>query len=278
MNYYRILGVDESADAKTIAVAYDKLCGLFSPTIRPGDAMAAEILNKVKEAWGVLCDPDKKKTYDASLNIAREKEFPIMSKVEVVPPPSIEEDQEAQIVPSRPPRKDPGNFAEYYDLLFGRGGILKDYLKDDVKQKKQIPDITLTLEDILQPNVMRYTLGSRVLRVEVPAGVESGTLLKAQEAVLTTLPPVQVRVGVTPHSDFQREGANLITRVKVPLSTFQNGGSITCNSLDGPVTVTIPPRSQNEVRIEVPSRGLPDPARNGKRGILFVECVVVIEY
>src|SRR2546429_6872005 len=60
-DYYRILGVDRSADEKTIKSAYRKLARKYHPDVNKGqDARFKEIA----EAYEVLSDPEKRRRYD----------------------------------------------------------------------------------------------------------------------------------------------------------------------------------------------------------------------
>src|SRR2546421_237352 len=60
-DYYRILGVDRSADEKTIKSAYRKLARKYHPDVNKGqDARFKEI----NEAYEVLSDPEKRRRYD----------------------------------------------------------------------------------------------------------------------------------------------------------------------------------------------------------------------
>src|SRR5690242_11645828 len=60
-DYYRILGVDRSADDKTIKSAYRKLARKYHPDVNKGqDARFKEI----NEAYEVLSDPEKRRRYD----------------------------------------------------------------------------------------------------------------------------------------------------------------------------------------------------------------------
>ena len=63
-DYYKILGVDRSADAKEIKKAYRKLARQYHPDVNPGDAGAEERFKEINEAHEVLGDPDKRKKYD----------------------------------------------------------------------------------------------------------------------------------------------------------------------------------------------------------------------
>ncbi len=63
-DYYEILGVNKSADSKTIKKAYRKLAVKYHPDKNPGDNAAEEKFKSAAEAYDVLSNPEKKQRYD----------------------------------------------------------------------------------------------------------------------------------------------------------------------------------------------------------------------
>jgi len=63
-DYYAILGVSDSADAKEITKAYRKLARENHPDAKPDDAAAEERFKEISAAYDVVGDPDKRKEYD----------------------------------------------------------------------------------------------------------------------------------------------------------------------------------------------------------------------
>ncbi|KAK1750694.1 hypothetical protein QBC47DRAFT_309134 [Echria macrotheca] len=63
-DYYKILGVDKSADENQIKKAYRKLAIVHHPDKNPGDEQAEARFKDISEAYETLSDPQKRARYD----------------------------------------------------------------------------------------------------------------------------------------------------------------------------------------------------------------------
>src|SRR5579859_1788707 len=63
-DYYKILGVERSADEKAIRKAYRDLARKYHPDMNPGDKNAESKFKEINEAYEVLSDSDKRAKYD----------------------------------------------------------------------------------------------------------------------------------------------------------------------------------------------------------------------
>lgn len=63
-DYYETLGVAKSAEAEEVRKAYRKLARKYHPDLNPGDKAAEERFKNIQEAYDILSDDEKRKTYD----------------------------------------------------------------------------------------------------------------------------------------------------------------------------------------------------------------------
>lgn len=63
-DYYETLGLKRDATVEDIKKAFRKMARKYHPDVNPGDAEAEAKFKEINEAYGVLSDPEKRKTYD----------------------------------------------------------------------------------------------------------------------------------------------------------------------------------------------------------------------
>lgn len=120
----------------------------------------------------------------------------------------------------------------------------------------------------------------RKLKVKVPAGVDNGTRLRVSgegEGGYGSGPQgdLYVEIRVANHANFEREGQNLYSEVKISYSQAILGTEVDVKTLDGKETLKIPPGTQSSNQIELSKKGLPS-LRSQARGHIFYEVKVEI--
>ncbi|MGH8261542.1 MAG: molecular chaperone DnaJ [Steroidobacteraceae bacterium] len=120
---------------------------------------------------------------------------------------------------------------------------------------------------------------AKKLSVKVPAGVDTGDRIRLAgegEAGRNGGPPgdLYVEVHVRDHQIFERDGEHLSCEVPISFATAALGGTLEVPTLDGDVTIRIPPETQSGRVFRLRDKGV-KPVRGGARGDLF--CRVVIE-
>ena len=275
-DYYEVLGVPRTASADDIKRAYRQLARKHHPDLQPASerASAAERFKEINEANEVLSDADKRAKYDAlGQNYKGGMDF--------TPPPGA----------GRGPTVttgewndvgDVGDFSDFFASLFGRpgagtrrGGARITIPGDDVEA-----ELRLTLDDVVHGGQRRITLDGKSLDVTIPRGIRDGATLRLAGQGgpgVNGGPPgdVYLRVRLAPHPRYRIVGDDLET--DLPLWPWQAvlGAEVRVDTPDGPVTLTVPPGTQNGVRLRLRSRGLP--RTDGRdRGDLYVVARLVI--
>ncbi len=68
-DYYKVLGVERSADQKAISQAFRKLARQHHPDVNRGKPQAEERFKEINEAYQVLNDPERRAKYNQVLDL-----------------------------------------------------------------------------------------------------------------------------------------------------------------------------------------------------------------
>jgi curved DNA-binding protein len=293
---YQSLGVERSASQDEIKKAYRALTRQFHPDKNPGDKSAEERFKEVSQAYEVLGDEQKRGLYD---------EFGEMSLTQGFDPERARAYQRARSqgyggFPGGGGGFPGGGYQSYHfsdlgdaretsfdDLLsrlfgggridggdiFGRGGFSSG------PQSRRGQDIHGAIQVTLMDSLLGVTVplrvedrsgGARTLDVRVPEGITDGGKLRLREQGGPGSPPgdIILTVEVLPGKNLERDGTNL--RMKLPVTALEayRGGPIDVPTPWGPVTMKLPPGTQNGQTLRVRDKGVR--IRGEARGHLLV--------
>ncbi|CAF0700802.1 molecular chaperone DnaJ [Candidatus Methylacidithermus pantelleriae] len=118
------------------------------------------------------------------------------------------------------------------------------------------------------------------VRVKVPAGVEDGTRLRLSgygEAGIHGGPPgdLLVEIKVRHHDLFTRQGKDLVCEVPISFVQAALGGEVRVPTLDGEVTLRIPPGTQSGRVFRIKHKGVAD-LHGGGPGDLLVKVYIEV--
>jgi curved DNA-binding protein len=271
-DYYEVLGVPRTASADEIKKAYRKLARTHHPDLQPSAerGRAAERFKEINEAYEVLSDPDKRARYDAVGTGYK-------SGTDFTPPPG----GEWRTTTTGPGDwEDVADFSDFFTSLFGRshgrggrdgrrgrGGGRGPFPGSDIEA-----ELPVTLSDVLRGGRRRITLdGGRSIDVEIPRGVRDRTVLRlaGQGEPGTGGGPsgdLYLRTRLLPDPRYRIVGDDL--EMDLPLWPWQAvlGSEVKVDTLDGRVTLRVPPGTQSGRRLRLRGRGLP--RLDGSRGDL----------
>jgi DnaJ-class molecular chaperone len=131
--------------------------------------------------------------------------------------------------------------------------------------------IDLKLEEVANGTTRRLRLDAgdgtapREIEVKIPAGVREGAKIRVAGAAGQQ--DLYLLVHIVPHARFERVDDDLRATVAVPLTTAVLGGEVEVPTLDGRVSIKVPPATPAGRTFRVRGQGLP--TRDGKRGDLL---------
>ena len=119
---------------------------------------------------------------------------------------------------------------------------------------------------------------TRTLSVKVPAGVDDGDRIRLSgegEAGRNGGPPgdLYVEIRVNAHKLFERDGANLACEVPLSFATATLGGEVELPTLDGHVSLKVPPGTQSGKVFRLRGKGV-STVRDPRKGDLFARVAV----
>jgi molecular chaperone DnaJ len=260
-DFYRVLGVGESASDKEITRAYRRLARDLHPDTNP-DAGDGQRFREVTSAYEVLHDPARRREYDEVRRLARTgrpaggRGWPHGQSVRVN---------------RRGPRAE-GDWITVEDLFGHVTGEDGGWSAARPRRGADLETaVDLPFEEAVRGATRRLRLGARTVTARIPPGVADGQTVRLPgrgQPGENGGPPgdLVVRVRVTPHRYFGREGRDLTVTVPVTFAEAALGADVRVPTLDRPVTVRIPPGTRSGTTFRVSGRGVP--ARDGAGDLL----------
>ena len=266
-DYYEILGVNRDATSEEIKKAYHKLAVKYHPDKNPGDKAAEERFKEASNAYSVLSDPEKRRTYDtrghAGVHGMGFEGFTnvndIFSHIDL-----------NDILG----RAGYGGFGDAYGDVFGpQRRTTRTYRGRDHRI-----NLTIPFEDSVLGTKKEVTIQGRNITIKIPHGIKDGQTLRVRgqgESIgAGTSGDLMVKISVQPHPTISRDGLDLVTEVKVPMTTAALGGTVRVQTLSGNVDLKIPSGAQPGQQLRIRGQGIIDPT--GRNGDLRVRLVVEV--
>jgi DnaJ-class molecular chaperone len=279
---YAMLGVARDASADDIRKAYRGLAKQHHPDLNPGNKTAEERFKAVAAAYDILGDPDKRGRYDrgeidATGAEARPENPSYRGYAEGAPGARYR--QSGGPRPGQSPGMSEDDLGDLFEDLFA--GVREP--RGDAPRRGQDRAYTLTIEflDSVTGATKRLALPEgRGLDVRIPPGIEDGQTmrLRGQGAPGRNGGPAGdalIEIRINPHRYFRREGRDVHVELPVTLGEAVLGGKIAVPTPTGPVTMTVPKRSDAGTVLRLRGRGVAAHG-NAPAGDAFVTLKVVL--
>ncbi len=308
-DYYETLGVKREASEEEIRKAYRKLARQYHPDVNKTDKDAEERFKEINEAYEVLGDREKRKRYDAlGENWKPGMDFtppPGWENVqfEFGPGGGFEFREFGE-----------GGFSDFFNMLFGgtrsgghgfgaetggfedlfgapRGGRARSSMRGGFGRQAAAQkggdaeaEIELTLEDAHRGGKKTLQLRqddgrTRKIEVTIPPGVTDGSRIRLAGQGGGgfgggAAGDLFLRVRLLPHPRFRVEEHDILVDLPVTPWDAALGTKAVVPTLDGEVTVTIPPGTSSGQKLRLREKGLR--TRTGGRGDQYVVVKIVV--
>ena len=274
-DYYKILGVSRDAKPDEIRKAYRKLAKQYHPDVNKA-ADAEEKYKEINEAYEVLKDPEKRQKYDTlGMNWQSGQDF--------TPPPGWQHVEFGGNMGDFG-----GGFSDFFQTLFGNTGGQFDRFGDifsgartsrgkrPMKRDTEV-DLTLSLEDAVKGGVHNLVLndstGKRTISTRLPKGITEGSQIKLS-GKSEGGGDILINIHIAPHKIFEVNQYDLTRDFTVPVWQAVLGQDINVETLEGQVTIKMPPGIQDGQKLRLRGKGMPK--RDGTNGDLYVRVRVEI--
>ena len=240
-DYYKILGLEKTADTDNIRKSYRKLAKKYHPDVSK-EANAEERFKEVKEAYEVLSDPAKRSEYDAMGSGGFRGGDPFRQ-------------YQGQGRPAGGGYDNSSGFSDFFDTFFGRDSFNGGHRRQ--KPEPQTATISLDLEDIFEGASKRIRIqGGDSVQVKIPKGIEEGKKIRLTGKA-SNGGDLLLQVHINKHPKFRVEGKDVY--IDLPIAPWESalGGGVTVPTLGGSIKLTIPAGTKSGSKMRLKAKGMP---------------------
>lgn len=271
---YQTLGVGRDASADEIKKAYRKLAKKLHPDLNPGNKKVEQQFKEVSAAYDLLSDTEKRARFDRGEIDASGAERPGRGFYRSY----AESGQGAKY------RGGGDSFftEDIFSDLFGGGFGERAKGRSSSRMNIRGADVSYAItadfvEAALGAKKRVMLTDGKTLDVTIPPGTEDGQTLRLKGQGLPGMGgpagDAFIEVKVEPHAFFRREGNDVHLELPVSLPEAVLGASVTVPTIDGKVSLKIPPGSNSGSMLRLRGKGIP---KGGARGDQYVKLKVVL--
>lgn len=278
---YKILGVSKSASAADIKKAYRKLAKELHPDMHPGDEKISERFKEASAAYAILGDEKKRQRFDRGEIDASGAEQGFGRGFGGFNRQRRAYEQAGAAQGGR-------GFGGFNFDNINAEDIFADVFRGNRKRgpaprrgNDRIYQVSIDFLDAVRGLKKNITLeNGKTLAVTIPSDVKDGQQirLKGQGGAGQHgggPGDALVEVMIRPHPYFRREGSDIHLDLPITLAEAISGAKIRVPTIDGTVSLSIPPGSNTDKVLRLKGKGSAA-AKNAERGDQYVRLKVVL--
>ena len=253
-DYFKILGISRNATAKEIKSAFRKLARKLHPDLHPGDIKAESEFKEISEAYEILSDQEKKKTYEEYLSSWFNNR-----------------DRNPRDVDRKNYVRDfdeYSNFDNFFSDLIGRFSEVGKEIYSNISSEKKEQLLSLDAEFNLEITFLEAFNGTKKsllvhnerIEVEIPKGIQTGSKIRINNKGNIQIGKgnrgdLLIEVIVKTHPIWKVKGLDIYADLPISLDELALGSNITVASPQGDKNLLIPSGSLPEQKLKLEGQG-----------------------
>lgn len=281
-DYYKILGVERTADSQEIKRAYRKLAKEYHPDRNPGNTKAEDRFKEINEAYEVLSDPAKRQRFDQL------GESYTQWQQRGAPGGGFRWDDWISTSGGQGGVEDfndifGGSFSDFFQQIFGGMGNIRNPRSGRTARSNPVRPtgyeqaVTISLHEAFHGTTRTYETNGKRLEVKIPPGARTNLKVRAADALSTGSGMRQdliLVITVAEDPRFERKGDDIYTTVSVDMLTAILGGEVSVPSMTGNLVLKIPEGTQPDQLFRMGGCGMPKLKEPGQFGNLYARIKV----
>jgi len=263
-DFYEVLGLKKGASAPDIKKAYRQLALKYHPD-RNKAKDAAEKFKELSEAYEVLSNPEKKKTYDQFGHSAFDPSQGFGGPGGPGRPGGAYRQGPFTYTYTSTSGGPSGNFDfgdpfEIFESFFGGGSPFRS---------ARLPRYGLSIDflEAFKGTTRTLVHQGKQYTVKIPPGADDGTRIRFENFYVT--------VEVKSHDIFKRDGADIFIDQEISFSQAALGDTIKVPTLNGDLKLKVRPGTQPNTLVRLRAKGMPR-LRLGGRGDQYIRLLVKV--
>ena len=178
-------------------------------------------------------------------------------------------------------------YSDFFESMFGGGASSSSRGSNSRTRQFKGQDVRaslrLNLTDTLQDQKQTIDIGSKKIRLTIPAGVEDGQTIKIKNqggegANAGPRGDLYLSFEVLNNTAFVRAGDDLYKTVEIDLYTALLGGEILVDTLSGSVKLKVKPETQGQTKVKLTGKGMPKYKKDTQFGNLIITYKIKLTY
>jgi curved DNA-binding protein len=270
VDYYKIMGLDDTASADEIKRKYRKLARKYHPDVSEETNSEARF-KEVGEAYQVLKDPERRREYDEL------RQYGGAAPADFRPPPGWQ--THAGFDPGDLRGTEQYEFSDFFEQLFGArsGDRTSPQAEQNVSLRGQDihTNLSVSLHDAFHGSSVSLSLRTPVyhtdgsirteqktLQVKIPSGIVEGQRLRLRGQGGPGIGggdtgDLYIQLSIKSDDRFHLDGKNVTFNLPVCPWEAALGAVVQVPTLDGAVNLTIPANATAGQKLRLKGRGMP---------------------